>query len=142
MRYLVITALVLAVPALAHAQDESRLRRSRGLQVAVIDGNSREWQGRLLDVAADAIVLEIDNDSRRFAMSEVKRVDAHGDKIWDGAIKGAAFGAVLGLIIGAGGRFAGQSAISYALLGVALDAMNSCNHTVYRARPVAVTVSW
>ena len=40
MRFLVITALVIAVPALAHAQDESRLRRSRGLQVAVIDGTA------------------------------------------------------------------------------------------------------
>jgi hypothetical protein len=142
MRFIIIAALVLAAPSFAHAQDESSLRRSRGLHVAVIDANSREWQGRLLEVAAGALVVEIDSGSRQFALSEVKRVDAHGDKVWDGAWKGAAFGAFVGLVVGAGGRFAAQAAVSYALVGLGLDALNSCNHTVYRARPVGVTVTW
>lgn len=141
MRLFIITALTLAVPALAQAQSEIQLRHSRGLQVSVIDTDSREWQGRLLEVAADAVVLEIGSDARRFALSDIKRVDARGDKVWDGAVKGAIFGALVGLAVGAG-RFATQAALSYALVGVALDAMNNCNHTVYRARPVGVTVSW
>ena len=109
---------------------------------AVIDGSSREWQGRLIDVAADVITVEIGSDARRFPLADVKRVDAHGDKVWDGALKGAVFGASLALITGLGARFAGQAAISYALVGVTMDALNSCTHTVYRAAPVSVTVSW
>ena len=46
----------------------------------------------------------------------MKRVDAHGDKVWDGALKGAVFGASLALITGLGARFALQAAISYALV--------------------------
>jgi hypothetical protein len=132
MRLLALTLIIFATPALAHAQADRSLRHSRGLHVAVIDGNSREWQGRLLDVAADAITVEIDSQTTRFAIADVKRVDAHGDRVWDGALKGAVFGAVLGFAISGGGHgsVAAQGALSYALVGLALDAMQSCNHTV------------
>jgi hypothetical protein len=144
MRMLVVTLLILVTPTLAHAQADRRLRHSRGLHVAVIDGSNHEWQGRLLDVAADAITVEIDSAAHRFAITDVKRVDAHGDRVWDGALKGALFGAILGLAIGAGDSpgFVAQGALSYALVGVALDAMQSCNHTVYRAKPITMKVSW
>ena len=138
-----VVVAVLMAPSLAHAQEKLPLRVSRGLHVAVIDADSREWQGRLLEVAKDAVTLEIGADTRRFDLTDVKRIDAHGDKVWDGALKGAAFGALMGAIVG-GARFAGASALTYALMGVGMDALNSCTHTVYRGptRAAGVKLSW
>lgn len=148
MRTLMAATMVVLIPSLAGAQPvgeaegDRGLRHSKGLQVAVIDGDSREWQGRLLEVARDAITLEIGADARRFPLDHVKRVDARGDKIWDGALKGAAFGAIVGALA-VGGRFALPAALSYGLVGLGLDALNDCNHTVYRAPArAAVRVSW
>ena len=155
MRTPILLIALLSIPAVAdaqgaqstqHAQNTQgswRLRGARGLHVAVIDGESREWQGRLLEVAKDAITLEIGADARRFDIANVKRVDAHGDKVWDGALKGAAFGAVMAVIVGVP-RFAGRAGLSYGLIGLGLDALNHCNHTIYRAPATTanVKVSW
>jgi hypothetical protein len=146
MRAVIAVLTLLSIPAAAGAQGEEdnwHLRSSRGLHVAVIDSDSREWQGRLLDVAKDAITLEIGADARRFDMTNVKRVDAHGDKVWDGALKGIAFGAVMAVVVGVP-RFAGQAGLTYGLIGLGLDALNHCNHTVYRApaTSASVKVSW
>jgi hypothetical protein len=149
MRTIVLLMGLLLIPGAAGAQSTpaadggGRLRGSRGLHVAVIDGESREWQGRLLEVARDAITLEIGSDARRFEMTNVKRVDAHGDKVWDGALKGVAFGAVMAVLVGVP-RFAGQAGLTYGLIGLGLDALNHCQHTIYRAPATAagVSVSW
>ena len=143
MRALILAVALVSIPSFTYAQEPWALRGSRGLHVAVIDGESREWQGRLLEVARDAITLEVDADARRFELANVKRVDVHGDKVWDGAIKGAVFGAVVGAVVG-GGRFALQGAFAYALVGVGMDALNSCTHTVYRApaRAAGVKITW
>ncbi|HUE86043.1 MAG TPA: hypothetical protein VMO26_08195 [Vicinamibacterales bacterium] len=140
---LVATLLAVVVPSLASAQQTQALWSARGHHVAVIDADRREWQGRLLDIAGDAIVVEIDSAPQSFELSAVRRVDAHGDRILDGAIKGAIFGGVLGAIV-AGPRFAWQPALAYSLIGAGIDAMNRCYHTVYRApaTKAAVTISW
>jgi hypothetical protein len=146
MRTSVLLAALFAVPSMVHAQGGNspwQLRNARGLHVAIIDVDSREWQGRLLDVAQDAITLEIGADARRFEMTSVKRVDAHGDKVWDGALKGAAFGALMAVLVGAP-RYAGQAGLTYAAIGLGLDALNHCNHTIYRAPATAagVRITW
>jgi hypothetical protein len=135
--------VVVTIPAFANAQDTQSLWSARGHQVAVIDADRREWQGRLLEISDDAIVVEIDSAPLSFELSAVRRVDAHGDRILDGVLKGAIFGAVMGSLA-AGTRFAWQSAVVYSLVGGGIDAMARCHHTVYRA-PAAqavVTLSW
>lgn len=144
MRALVVVAmLVVGVPSVASSQ-ETKLREFRGMHVAVIDNGSREWQGRLLDVGTDTITVEIDAGAKRFGLAEIKRVDAHGDKVWDGALKGAIVGVILGSLVLHSARFAAQSALAYGLVGAGMDALNNCTHTVYRAPAMgaAVTVSW
>jgi hypothetical protein len=136
-----VAGCLLSVPALA--QEPDKLRSARGHHVAVIDADTREWQGRLLEIARDAIVVEIDSTPRRFALSSVKRVDAHGDRVWDGALKGVIFGALMASVL-VGPRSAPGSAAIYGLIGLGADALNSCHHTVYRgpAQPAGVTISW
>ena len=146
--FLMVVALV-AMPVWANAQDGDMhanrgLRSARGSFVAVIVSESREWQGKLLAVETDSLIVELDALPRRFELAKVKRVDAHGDRVWDGAVKGALFG---GLMAGVtlGGRAALGSAVIYGLIGAGVDAMNRCNHTVYRAPAVSASVkvlSW
>ena len=142
-RILVTAFLVVVIPSLAVAQGTQSLRSARGHQVAVIDVDSREWQGRLLEIATDAIVVEVQSTPQTFGLASVKRVDAHGDRVIDGGIKGALFGAVIGSIV-LGPRGALPAALSYGLLGFGLDALSSCHRTVYRtpATQAAVKVSW
>ena len=89
---LVLPALCVLAATSVEAGQSRGLSSARGHSVAVIDNSSREWQGWLLSVAADAITVEIDSDVKQFPLSEVKRVDAHGDSVKDGLIKGALFG--------------------------------------------------
>jgi hypothetical protein len=153
MRTGCLLLVVLGFPAFACAQDTAPLRRALGRHVAVIDQTNREWQGRLIDVAIDAVTLEVAGDARRLHLSDVKRVDAHGDRVIDGGIRGAVFGAALALLIREP-RFAGPAALSYGLIGLGLDALNDCTHTIYRSRAsraaavpppratVGISVSW
>ena len=135
-------ALSLAVPA--EARQDPKLTDARGHQVAIIDTDKREWQGRLLEVGKDALTVELDSNARQFPIDTVKRVDVEGDRVIDGVIKGALFGGVLGALATAEFRGALSGAMVYGLIGAGLDALNHCRHTVYRA-PAAVArikVSW
>jgi hypothetical protein len=126
-----LSAVSLMAAAAAEAGQGRGLSSARGHAVAVIDADSREWQGRLLSVAADAITVEIDSDTKQFPLASVKRVDAHGDSVKDGLIKGALFGLLVSSFV-QDARFTLTSVGVYSVIGVGLDALNSCNHTVYR----------
>jgi len=149
MRTTLIIAVLVAMPVWVSAQGTVPdttvgLRSARGSFVAVIDSDSREWQGKLLAVEKSSLIVELDALPRRFELANVKRVDAHGDRVWDGALKGALIGGVLAGVT-LGGRAAFGSAIVYGLIGVGVDALNRCNHTVYRAPAVSASVkvlSW
>jgi hypothetical protein len=138
-----VTISWLTVPFAANAQNLGDLRAARGHQVAVIDADSREWQGRLLEVAQDQLTIELDASPRLFTLDDVKRVDAHGDSVRDGLVKGALFGLLVGAIVG-DARTAAASSLSYALVGIGLDALNSCRHTVYRtpAATASIKLRW
>jgi hypothetical protein len=149
MRMFLMVVAMVAMPVWANGQDAAaepnrKLRLARGFFVAVIDADSREWQGRLVDVGKNAITVEIDALPRTFELVQVRRVDAHGDRVWDGVLKGAVFG---GVIAGAffGGRAIPGAVVGYGLVGLVIDAVNNGRHTVYRAPAVSASVkvlSW
>jgi hypothetical protein len=146
MKALTISLVMIAslmVPFAANAQSLGDLRAARGHQVAVIDSDSREWQGRLLEVAQDQLTIELDAAPRLFTLDDVKRVDSHGDSVSDGLVKGALFGLLVGAIVG-DARMAAASSLSYALVGIGLDALNSCRHTIYRtpAASASIKLRW
>jgi hypothetical protein len=142
MPWLVIALVLGGLSGTAMAQEQD-LRSVRGHHVAVIDDNSREWQGRLLEITQSTIVVDVESSARRFELSAVKRVDAHGDRVVDGAVKGAVFGAILSVAV-LGPRAVPGATVAYGLLGLGIDALNSCHHTVYRAPSTAAraTISW
>jgi uncharacterized protein YcfJ len=149
MRPIAIVPLVLLLlPVASQAQSLSRLAGAEGRPVFVIDADSREWQGKLLKASKDTLTIESEAGIREFPLVKVKRVDADGDRIRDGAIKGAVCGLILGALASGNGTGAGRivlgSAMIYGLIGAGVDAINQSKHTVYRApAPQAqLTVRW
>ena len=134
----------LGVAATAEARQDRPLDDARGRHVAVIDADKREWQGRLIDVGKDALILELDSTAREFPIESVRRVDVEGDRVIDGVIKGAIFGGVLGAVFNPRSRGVFAAAMVYGFIGAGIDALNTCHHTVYRAPAAAasVKVSW
>ena len=141
-------ALVLLIlPVNVEATDSNKLRSVGGKQVFVIDRDHLEWQGKLLETTDTSITIETSDGVRRFLLKDLVRVDADGDRVRDGIIKGAIFGGVIAGIFVApygGAQVIPQAAFAYALIGGALDAMNHSKQTVYRgaAPQVAFKVSW
>ena len=146
MRVFLVSIALVAGGASAWADEPNRLSSARGHFVAVIDGESREWQGRLLEIDAGSIVVEVDSSPRRFPLASVKRVDAHGDRVWDGAVRGAVIAGVLAGVVTRSGQIALHNALVWGLLGTGIDALHNCTHTVYRAPAPALAlgarISW
>jgi hypothetical protein len=139
---LLIVPLALLLPAKVDVGETGLLKNARGRHVYVIDHQSREWRGTLLDVAQETIVLDIQSTSRQFNLSQITRVDAEGDSIKDGVIKGALFGALLGALSGQSGKSAAWGSLTWAVLGLGLDALHSHKNVVYKAPGPSVTVKW
>ena len=137
---------LLLLPTPVRAQPLSRLASAEGRPVFVIDVDSREWQGRLLKATKDMLIIESEAGTREFQLTNVKRVDADGDRIRDGAIKGALFGLMLGALSSGhgGGRIIAGGTVLYGLIGAGIDALNQSKHTVYNgpAPQASVTLKW
>ena len=142
--------MLVAAPAFAQTASTQKLGSAEGQHVFVIDADSREWQGKLIKVSADALEIDGESGLRRFDLQNVRRVDSDGDNLRDGVIKGAVFGALMGMIFSTG-EFRAQAmvgaSVSYALVGLCMDAMNHSKQTVYRGKPtpapqVAMKLTW
>lgn len=151
MKRLLLVATLVVMPFPASAQTApNKLDSAEGQLVFVVDSDSREWQGKLIKVSADALEIDGESGVRRFELSNVKRVDSDGDRVLDGLLKGAVFGALMGAVFSSN-DYRGQAmvggAMVYGLIGLGVDALNSSKHTVYRgaAKPapqIAMKVSW
>lgn len=143
---ILIILAFLSLPATVAADQDPKLKGAKGELVFVIDEDSREWQGKLLSVSADALTIEDSSGVREFPLTKVRRIDAEGDSIRDGAIKGAIFGGVLGVFYAAAykdGRAILGGAMTYGLIGAGIDALNRSKQTVYRGpAKLAVTIKW
>ena len=146
----IFVMLLLATSAFAQTASTQKLGSAEGQHVFVIDADSREWQGKLIKVSADALEIDGESGVRRFDLHNVKRVDSDGDRLHDGVIKGAVFGALMGMIFSTS-EFRAQAmvgaGVSYALVGLCMDAMNNSKQTVYRGTPIpapqiAMKLTW
>jgi hypothetical protein len=113
------------------------LSAARSAHVFVIDGERREWEGKLLEVASSTLAIEESGSVRRFPLASVRRVDRQGDSIKDGAIKGAVAGLLIGLTLQ---RADVRGMISLGLLGAGIDALHSHKNTIYRGQAATVQV--
>jgi hypothetical protein len=139
IRMLIIVGSVLLVSSAAADAQPRELKGSQGRAVFVIDANRQEWQGRLLKVSAEALEVESDAGIRTFRLAEIRRVDADGDATTDGFLKGAAIGAGFGLLALANmpsGWVILSNALTFGLIGLAVDAGCTSRHPVYHGPAV------
>ena len=136
-----ICSLMVVGTATASAQGRA-LESAQGRTVFVIDEDRREWQGRLVRVSPEALDLESDAGIRRFVLADVRRVDADGDGLRDGFLKGFAIGSLLsiGYLLDSEVKWATlASGLVYGLIGAGIDAGCSGRHPVFHGesrRPV------
>jgi hypothetical protein len=131
--FLITVSMLLTSAAVVSAQPRA-LAAAQGRMVFVIDEDRREWQGRLTHVSADALEVESDAGVRTFKLAEVRRVDADGDGIGDGFLKGFAIGSLLslGYWLSSEARWATLgTGLVYGLIGAGIDAGCSGRHPVF-----------
>jgi hypothetical protein len=153
MRAMPTLALILffvpfAAPARAEDTFDDLVRKiHQGQTVIVIDQQGGRTQGRVESVSATALVVNF-GQRQTFTPADVRQVK-RPDRMWDGAIKGAAFGIIPAVLVGAldcddcvPGWMAALAVGSGAGIGFAIDAL--CGpKTVFRgsSQPSRVTVA-
>ena len=145
-------ALALAVTVIAAAPvraqepaatiDELRLLVKRGDTVSITDAGGQVVKGSITQLSADSIRLRTGIHERDVFESEIRTIrQRKDDALSDGARKGFAVGALLGVVAGAfASEYYGFSAYPlmigtygslFAGIGVGLDAMVTHNQTIY-----------
>ena len=133
----VVLGLVFAaVPAAAQPADFAGIDVKGAPRVIVTDRSGQETSGRLVGWTASSVVLDTNGARRTYLPDEAVRIDLRGDSLKNGAMIGAAVGALAGLSLGcptAGSRGEGcsaeratfvlASAAMYAAIGAGIDAL-------------------
>jgi hypothetical protein len=141
----------LAPPAAAQgsATSETSFRSlaagvQRGDTLQVIDADGQKTTGRFESISASSIVLLVDGQPRDIPASTVRRIVRLRDPLWNGA----ALGAVMGLVAGAGGCAKGDcgalatGALFLGAIGAGIDALVGGTRLIYSSAPDAeATVS-
>jgi hypothetical protein len=128
-----------------------------GTTVYVIDRGGTETKGKVVEVSASALVLDVNGSRRRMEQSSVLEVQNRGDSLWNGALIGLGVG-VSALLISdpayerctndprnvCANPHAGERFLAVAIMGAAgagIDALIRSRHDVYLApgegRPAA-----
>jgi hypothetical protein len=147
MGYVLIPLLILLVkspsqgPSPAALADFARLSKSTGQMVSLVvhDGTARE--GRLISATADAVTMEFARGPAVFAKADIASAEKLRDGTRDGFIKGAVFGALLGLAVFGTSEIEARGDVwlrvvgTYGAIGWAFDAMDTNRQAIYRAAP-------
>jgi hypothetical protein len=136
-----VAALIAATAASAEepARTLDELRRLTGPVVYVRDTAGNEMKGRLVQISDSGIMLLTDGITREIPQPEIAKIDRHGDSVRDGAVIGAALGAIGYIAVArADGVTANIAALPvavffYAAMGAGIDAMITRRTEIYRA---------
>ena len=146
-------ALLVLCPALGLAQvpaqsaDQLKLVVDEGQKITVTDRTGHETSGRLVQIAEDTISLQVRDETVRWELADIRRIqkreaDPLGNGILIGALIGAGVtGAGVGYWCGVAEEECGPGAwVSVALWGAAgagigalIDAVHAETRTVYEA---------
>ena len=96
-----LVLVITLAPTVAFAQQlpPVTIPAKPGPTVIVHDNKGAETKGKLLSLDMREAVLMIDGQERRFALTDVRRIEKRGDSLKNGAIIGAAVGLVSGLLV-------------------------------------------
>lgn len=132
---LVLSFLMIASPGWAQSLPDAPspcVPSSHVDKVVVTMADRTTLKGSLLCIGADELMLAGETGVHRFHLDQVWKVRKAADPLWDGALKGAAFGLVP-LIFGCPADCVLKSAAAYGLLGLAIDAIDTNTDSLYRS---------
>jgi hypothetical protein len=138
MRLIRIAAAAILLASSA-AAEESPPRGVARVFVLLADGGE-EIAGHLLDLGPGGATLFIDGVRRDVPIASVLRVQTRGDSLWNGALIGAAVGALAFAFVAAeyGDEAVGVGLVStaaWASIGASVDALLPGRTTIYRKSP-------
>jgi len=140
---LVLSLLAIASPAAAQSAPPSPCVPSSHVDKVIVTMADRTIRrGSLLCIGADELMMAGEAGINRFQLDEVWKVRKAADPIWDGALKGAAFG-LLPLIFGCPAQCILRTTAGYGLLGLAIDAIDTNRDSLYSsAHTQQASVAW
>ena len=140
---LVLSLLAIASPAAAQSTPPSPCVPSSHVDKVIVTMADRTIRrGSLLCIGADELMMAGEAGINRFQLDEVWKVRKAADPIWDGALKGAAFG-LLPLIFGCPAQCILRTTAGYGLLGLAIDAIDTNRDSLYSsAHTQQASVAW
>jgi len=147
--------LLIAAPAAAQQTTSAAGLRTEGLPTVFVQDDRGETEGKLLRLDPQSVLVLVDGQEQTFELSGVRRIQKRGDSLKNGAIAGAAFGAVMGVMAGAlsdcpsvayqctaGAKavIALTSTAIYSFIGAGIDAAIPGRTTLYQ-RPVTTRLA-
>lgn len=103
MGFLILPAiLMLLVPSNAaeaqHTEFE-RFAKAMNETISIVDQEGLVHEGELVDVTPDAVSMKFGSTTEVFKRDQIARGERLSDRSTDGLVKGAIFGAVMGLLV-------------------------------------------
>lgn len=144
--FLILSLLAIVSPAWAQSTPDEPpspcVPSSHIDKVVVTMADRTIRKGSLLCIGVDELMLAGEAGVNRFHLDEVWKVRKAADPIWDGALKGAAFG-LLPLIFGCPAQCILRTTAGYGLLGLAIDAIDTNRDSLYSsAHTQQASVAW
>jgi hypothetical protein len=146
MRQSILALLLVAiVPMTANAQalnDFSRLAKALNKDISLVEADGTVREGRLVAAGPDGVTMRFASGTKVFKADQIASAERLKDGIGDGAIKGAIFGGLMGLLVFAGSSDdyntsrAGPwltSTVFYSGLGFVLDLAHTAREPIYRS---------
>ena len=156
MRTSILAMVILSLSAPLHAQSTSteviranaapvdQCRRFDSPPAVVVTMRDGQRLRGTLMCLGDEVELATGGKLSRSPLSDVSRIAEPRDPVWDGAIKGAAMGAIFWALCGRGcdSSYMARATADYALLGLVIDAATSNNKTIYKANIRSPAISF
>ena len=149
MRSLILIASVLAVPAIAKAQDQSAGPKERRAVVYLREtGSDQDVRAELIKFDASSVIIQVAGARRELPLTRVSRIEVPvRDSVMNGALIGALIlGGWCAIICGQGldrgseiAPVAAFNAGMGALIGAGLDAMVQDRAAIYSSGPSTAT---
>ena len=147
MRVLAVAvAAILLMSGVAAAQEPSCHPISPTDRVVVTMNDGSSVRGTLLCLSDEAVRLASDGQTTDTLLAGIRRIETRADRVWDGAVKGAAIPFFLWAVFchgcEGGGEFFFKSAITYSLIGLTWDALDANTKTIYTRPSRSASLAW
>ena len=146
---LLVAIVQLTVVTLAQAQavaptDAERCIAVSPSRVAIELKDGTRAKGTLLCLGEAEAAIIANGTVTRYPTPDVRRIVKPADPVYDGALKGAAFGAVILLFCGGDceASYVLRSMAGYAIVGIAIDSFDTHSDVLYQSRSERPAIGW